>query len=50
MQKLFVRLTPAARQRLITIAIAERRHPSDHAALLLERALTDVSCDDYIPR
>ena len=39
MQKVFVRLSPAARSALIELAQAERRHPSDQAALMIERAL-----------
>jgi len=37
--KIYVRLTPTAREALVQQAVAERRHPSDQAALMLERAL-----------
>jgi hypothetical protein len=39
MQRVFVRLTNEARAVLIQQSIAEHRHPSDHAALLVTRAL-----------
>jgi hypothetical protein len=39
MQKLYVRLAPRHRERLIKVALAERRDPADQAAILIERAL-----------
>jgi hypothetical protein len=39
MRRVFVRLTPPARDALLQIALKERRHPSDQAAIILEREL-----------
>ena len=41
MPKVYVRLTPPMREALTQLAQAERRHPSDQAALIIERHLTE---------
>jgi hypothetical protein len=43
MRKVFVRLTPTAREALIQRALNERRHPADQAALMLEQALAQAT-------
>ena len=37
--KVYVKLAPAAATTLLRLAEVEKRHPSDQAALILERAL-----------
>lgn len=39
MRKVYVKLTEPARDALVQLALAERRHPADQAALMLEREL-----------
>lgn len=43
MNRLFVRLDSYDLKILLKEAIAERRHPSDHAAVLLQRALREIA-------
>jgi hypothetical protein len=40
-KRIYVRLDQSHVQQLVRIAEAERRHPADQAALMLERALLD---------
>ncbi|MGD9893899.1 MAG: hypothetical protein AB7R89_16270 [Dehalococcoidia bacterium] len=45
-QRLYVPLTADARAALVRLARDERRHPSDQAAYIIERALTDRSREE----
>ena len=41
MQRIYAKLTPAQVEAVVRIAEAERRHPSDQIAILVERALVE---------
>jgi hypothetical protein len=43
MRRIYVRLTDPTLAALVRAAEAERRHPSDQAALLIERALGTIT-------
>ncbi len=45
MRKVYVKLTEPARDALVQLALAERRHPADQAALMLERELAQHAPD-----
>ena len=41
MRRIYVRLNPTQVEALVRISEAERRHPSDQAAVMLDRVLAD---------
>ena len=45
MNRLYVPLSDAIREQLIRLALKERRHPSQQAALLIEIALRGLESD-----